>query len=116
MKRYMRIFNFLWQLKRVEYSLNATWCRHMTAAHVLEVSQPSPLCWSHSPLSSCRLCSVYRRSLFYGGPSIVATCCAQRWCTLSPLWPIMSCLRYASSRATTTTFLCCRTFVTCQLM
>ena len=49
MKRYMRIFNFLWQLKRVEYSLNATWCRHMTAAHVLEVSQSTPLVLVASP-------------------------------------------------------------------
>ena len=37
MDRYLRIFNFLWRLKRVEYSLCNTWCRHMTATHTLKV-------------------------------------------------------------------------------
>ena len=35
--RYLRIFNFLWRLKRVEYGLCNTWCRHMTSAHSLKV-------------------------------------------------------------------------------
>eukprot|EP01138_Halocafeteria_seosinensis_P009649 gb/GECG01009860.1/.p1 GENE.gb/GECG01009860.1/~~gb/GECG01009860.1/.p1 ORF type:complete len:1022 (+),score=109.43 gb/GECG01009860.1/:1-3066(+) len=35
MATYARLFRFLWQLKRVEYLLSNTWCRHMTAAHAL---------------------------------------------------------------------------------
>lgn len=38
MATYARLFRFLWKLKRVEYLLSNTWCRHMTAAHALRVS------------------------------------------------------------------------------
>jgi gamma-tubulin complex component 3 len=32
---YLRLFNFLWRLKRVEYSLVQTWMRQMTARRYL---------------------------------------------------------------------------------
>jgi gamma-tubulin complex component 3 len=31
MKEYLRIFNFLWRLKRVDHSLSTTWSQHMTS-------------------------------------------------------------------------------------
>ena len=34
MESYLRIFNFLWKLKRVEYSLTSTWRRHMTTSRM----------------------------------------------------------------------------------
>jgi len=34
MESYLRIFNFLWRLKRVEYSLTSTWRRHMTTSRM----------------------------------------------------------------------------------
>ena len=34
---YNRLFSFLWRLKRVEYTLSNTWCKHMTASHQLRV-------------------------------------------------------------------------------
>jgi len=34
MESYLRIFNFLWRLKRVEYSLTSTWRRHTTTSRM----------------------------------------------------------------------------------
>lgn len=34
---YNQLFTFLWRLRRVEYTLSNTWCRHMTASHRLSV-------------------------------------------------------------------------------
>lgn len=34
---YHQLFTFLWRLRRVEYTLSNTWCRHMTASHKLSV-------------------------------------------------------------------------------
>lgn len=33
--KYLRVFNFLWRLKRLEHTLNATWNRHMSMARRL---------------------------------------------------------------------------------
>lgn len=38
--KYLNVFHFLWKLKRVQFSLSATWSRHMTAAHHLIEAQP----------------------------------------------------------------------------
>jgi len=35
MKGYLRIFNFLWRVKRVEHSLSSIWTQHMKSAHLL---------------------------------------------------------------------------------
>ena len=34
---YNRLFSFLWRLKRVEFTLSNTWCKHMMASHKLRV-------------------------------------------------------------------------------
>lgn len=36
MKNYLRLFNFLWRIKRVEYSLSSIWIQHMKGAHMVE--------------------------------------------------------------------------------
>jgi len=41
MEAYLRIFNFLWRLKRVEYSLTSTWRRQMTTSRMMAAR---PLC------------------------------------------------------------------------
>ncbi len=33
MNKYLKIFNFLWRMKRVEHSLSSTWRKHMNLAH-----------------------------------------------------------------------------------
>jgi gamma-tubulin complex component 3 len=37
LEMYNQLFTFLWRLRRVEYTLSNTWCRHMTASHRLSV-------------------------------------------------------------------------------
>eukprot|EP00742_Colponemidia_sp_Colp-10_P010263 GILJ01011264.1.p1 GENE.GILJ01011264.1~~GILJ01011264.1.p1 ORF type:complete len:867 (-),score=164.52 GILJ01011264.1:142-2421(-) len=36
MQEYLRIFNFLWRLKRIDHRLSAVWNQQMTAAHALD--------------------------------------------------------------------------------
>lgn len=35
METYLKIFSFLWRIKRVDYSLNSTWRRHMNVEHAV---------------------------------------------------------------------------------
>jgi len=51
MESYLRIFNFLWRLKRVEYSLTSTWRRHMTTSRM---TASRPLCGNGRELTDLR--------------------------------------------------------------
>jgi gamma-tubulin complex component 3 len=35
---YQKIFDFLWRLKRVEYSLSGSWSKDMNLGHMIQVS------------------------------------------------------------------------------
>jgi gamma-tubulin complex component 3 len=41
MREYLRIFHFLWRLKRVEYSLSTCWCRDMNLTHIVRNRVPA---------------------------------------------------------------------------
>ena len=76
MDTYLRIFNFLWRLKRVEFVLNATW----SVAHVCVCAWSTmrgPRCLSARPPSSCK------NDLTLAGPRRRHSFCMARGCASS---------------------------------
>ena len=57
MKSYLRIFNFLWRIKRVDYYLNKIWIGHQKYYHIVEKNREMK--------SSFKKCYIIRTEMIH---------------------------------------------------